>query len=204
MKNFYKNKHFAIFQNSFCDWETGELLSPIQTQNYTVLQVAELHYNNAFIIKKHLQRCDLELIFPMTNGLFCSINGKEEKVYKHEIHLSFKGDKHEISSRIGCRFQSLAINFTPESENLLTSLRQSSTISRKKYIPDLAPYFKSIITEFLSTEQPFFLQSLDSLITSVLVGLARGDKALSYPFFSLTAPDLHNYIDDNFLDICSL
>jgi hypothetical protein len=45
MKNFYKTQHSYIFENFFCNWETGELVSPIRLQNYVVVQVAELYYN---------------------------------------------------------------------------------------------------------------------------------------------------------------
>ena len=206
MKNFYKSNHFAIFDHSFCDWNTGELLSPLQTQNYTVLQVAELYYNNAFYIKSHLQHCDLEITFPTTNGLSCTTDGKEEKLRKHETYLSFKGDKHEASSRSGCRFQTFAVNFkTPESQALFSALQQSFRINRKRYSPDLAHFFTSIISEFLSANQTFFLQNLDSLITMILVRIARANQSplISLPIMTYPLDILH-YIDEHFLDICSL
>lgn len=206
MKNIYKGEHSVIFQNSFCDWQTGELLSPIQTQNYTVVQVAELYYNNAFCIRSHLQHCDLEITFPTTNGLFCLTDEKAEKLRKHEVYLSFKGDKHEVSSRLGCRFQTFAVNFTtPESQALLTALKQCFYASRNRYSPDVAHFFTAIISEFLATEQLFFLQNLDSLITAILVRLARTEHAPQSPLSMQTTPsDILHYIDEHFLDIYSL
>ncbi len=206
MKNFYKSEHSVIFQNSFCDWQTGELLSPIQTQNYTVVQVAELYYNNAFCIRSHLQHCDLEITFPTTNGLFCVTDDNSEKLRKHEVYLSFRGDKHEVSSRLGCRFQTFAVNFTtPESQALFAALKQNFSQDRKRYSPDLAHFFTAILAEFLSSEQAFFLQNLDSLITSILVRLARTEQPSQTTFSIQTTPsDILHYIDEHFLDICSL
>lgn len=207
MKNFYKTERSFIFENSFCNWETGELLSPIQTQNYAVVQVAELYYNNAFCIRGHLQHCDLEITFPTTNGLSCATGDKAEKMRKHEAYLSFRGDIHEVSSRYGCRFQTFAVNFTnPANKALLHSLKQRFAHNRKRHCPDLAHFFTAIIGEFLSAEQDFFAQSLDGSITAVLVRLARTDGQPSQKVLStqITPDDILHYIDGRFLDICSL
>ena len=205
MKNFYKSEHSFIFQNDFCDWETGELLSPIQTQNYTIIQVAELYYNNAFSIQDHIQYCDLEITFPTKNGLNCATENRVEKLRKFEVYLSFKGEKHQLNSRLGCRFQTIALNFTnPKSKELLYSLRERFLENRKLYIPDLSHFLAAIIDEFISTDA-FFLQSLDGLITAVLVRLTR-HKNLSITLLSnkITPTDIYQYIDKHFLDICSL
>ncbi len=207
MKNFYKTQHSFVFENSFCDWETGALLSPIQLQNYEVLQVAELYYNNAFHINNHLQHCDLEVTFPTTNGLFCQTDERLEKLRKHEAYLSFKGEKHLLFSRVGCRFQTFAVNFTnPQSQELFRLLKQRFLQNRKQVCPQLAHYFTAIIGEFLSTKQDFFAQSLESLITTVLVNLVR--KEVPAPQEKLatktTTDDILQYIDAHFLDICSL
>lgn len=207
MKNFYKTEHSVVFENSFCDWETGELLSPIQTQNYMIVQVAELYYNNAFCIGEHFQYNDLELTFPTTNGLSCATDGEKDKLQKHEIYLSFKGDRHELTSRYGCRFQAFAINFiSPASKALFQTLKERFCKNKKHYSPDAAPFFTAIISEFLAAEQPFFLQNLDSLITSVLVRLARAKTPTSDTVLStqITASDIRHHLDARFLDICSL
>lgn len=206
MKTFNKSNHFVIFKNDFCDWDTGELLSPIQTQNYTVIQVAELYYNNAFSYPSHLQHCDLEVSFPTTNGLFCATNGKKEKLQKYEIYLSFRGEQHEVYSRSGCRFQTFAVNFkTPEGKAVLADLRQRFSSDRKRYSPELATFFTAVVAEFLSEEQPFFLQKLDSLITLIFVNIARTEIALNVEFSLKTNPsDILRYIDEHFLELYSL
>ena len=207
MKNYYKTEHSFIFENSFCNWETGELLSPVQTQNYTIVQVAELYYNNSFYIREHLQRCDLEITLPTTNGLSCATNGKSEKLRKHEAYLSFKNDKHELSSRLGCRFQTFAINFTGEvNKGLLNRLKELFKSNPKRYSPELSHFFTAIIGEFLSPDREFFHQSLDGLITEILVRLARTQPAEEQEKLSTkTTPELLlNYLDNHFLEVCSL
>ena len=207
MKNFYKTERSFVFENSFCNWETGELLSPVQTQNYAIVQVAELYYNNAFCIRGHLQHCDLEITFPTTNGLSCATDNEAEKLRKHEAYLSFRGDIHEVASRYGSRFQTFAVNFTSnENKALLFSLKQRFAQSRKRYSPDLSPFFTAIIGEFLSAEQEFFLQNLDGLITTVLVRLARAEDLPAQTALSpqATPNTILQYLDNRFLDICSL
>lgn len=70
MKNVYRTHEALLFKNDFVDWITGKLLDPIETQNYFILQVAECNYNNSFSTNEHIQHCDLEITFPVTNSLF--------------------------------------------------------------------------------------------------------------------------------------
>lgn len=206
MKNIYKTERSVIFANDFCDWKTGELQSPVQTQNYSIVQVAECYHNNVFCIQGHLQHCDLEITFPTTNGLSCATNGKQEKLLNHEAYLSFKGDIHALSSRYGCRFQTIAVNFTgTENRTILTALKKRFFNDRKRYAPDLSHFITAIIGEFVSAERTFFLQNLDSLITAVCVHLARTKETTALALSAkMTPSDILQYLDQHFLDICSL
>ncbi len=207
MKNYLKTENSVIFKNDFCDWKTGELLSPIVTENFTLIQVAELYYNNAFSIDSHVQRCDLELTFPTTNGLFCQTDNKIEKVGKYQVYLSFRGDNHSLFSRNGCRFQAVAINFSNEySKKLLSAIINNHSNERLLFLPDLSRNFSAIINEFLQEENEFFSYNLDAQIISILVKLARNEKSLKPENFlqKLTPADLINYLDLHYLDICSL
>lgn len=85
MKNVYRTHEALLFKNDFVDWITGKLLDPIETQNYFILQVAECNYNNSFSTNEHIQHCDLEITFPVTNSLFCATNGVCEQVNKNEV-----------------------------------------------------------------------------------------------------------------------
>ena len=206
MKNFYKTQHSIIFQEDFCNWETGELLSPIETQNYTIVQVAELYYNNAFKINNHVQFCDLEITFPITNGLTCSTYDVLDKLQKHEFYLSFKGDRHSLFSRNGARFQTFAINF--KNQNSIELLNKITAIFKEKnrlFMPNLSHFFTALIGEFLSVKQEFFIQRIDGLITEILVLIARMGKSVNANLTPDKNPeDFKNYIDEHFLDICSL
>ena len=207
MKNIYKSGNSLFFRNDFCNWETGELLSPIETQNYFIVQVTECYYNNSFIIKEHKQYCDLEITFPTTNGLSCSTNGKYEHVNKNEPYLSFRNENHEVASRNGCRFQTIAINFKDGPcfalfEELRTKFKDIRTFSPS----DIARTFTVIFAEFLNSA-PFFTYNLDCSITALLIKLLRfGNEQPNEKMLPSEEmlPEIINYIDSHFLDICSL
>ena len=204
MKNFYKTQQSIVFQEDFCNWETGELVSPIETQNYTIIQVAELYYNNAFEKKEHVQFCDLEITFPITNGIICSTNGVSDKLLKHEIYLSFKGENHLLFSRNGARYQTFAINFK-NSTLILSKLKTLFSSNKGFLMPSLSHYFTSLIGEFLSVEKEFFLERVDGLITEILVSIARAGNTVNAVLTIEKSPeDYLNYLDEHFLDIYSL
>ena len=207
MKRFYKDNHSIIFQNDFCNWSTGELLSPIETQNYFIVQVTESYYNNSFIITPHKQYCDLEITFPTTNGLFCGTGKDLIQLNKYESYLSFRDEQHQIYSKNGCRFQTLAVNFkTSYYCDLFDKLRKKSIEEKKFHILNLENLFSSVIAEFLNADE-FSAYNLDSTITKIIVKLLRSEKQ-PLPVNDLSPssilPELINYIDQNFLNICSI
>lgn len=208
MKKIYLNDSSLIFQNAFFDISTGTLLSPIETQNYVIVQVAESYYNSSFRIDNHIQHCDLELTFPLTDSLICSTNKISDNLKKHETYISFKGDKHSLSSRQSCRFQTLAINFkNGPCFALFDKIKENFSLERKVFLSDIASFLSSVIAEFVSPNAPFFLNNLDSLITGILVCLARfGETTERVNVLSTEEklPIIINYIDSHFLDIKSL
>ena len=110
MKNIYRSKDAIIFKNEFQDFETGRLLSPVETAHYTVIQVADSYYGARFAISPHKQYCDLEVTLPLSGGLLCATHGVWKRLSKHEAYFNFAGDVHALQSARGCRFQTLAIN----------------------------------------------------------------------------------------------
>lgn len=207
MKSLVRDRHSVIFRNDFCDWRSGELVSPVETQNYIIVQVAECFYNTAFAIHSHPQLCDLELTFPITGGLFCTADGVREAVRKYEVYSSFRGEAHALSGRNSCRFQTLAVNFKEgPCSPLLEELRARAEAGRVLAPTDAARFFTAIVGEFLGSDA-LFAHNLDCSITALLVALLRaggapaGGEALT-PRAAL--PDIINYIDAHFLDICSL
>ncbi len=207
MKKILRNESSIIFKDEFVDFETGKLLSPVETQNYTVIQVADSYYGSRFCIEKHRQHCDLELTFPLGNGLSCANNEKWQKLNKYDVYLSFKGDFHTLESNTGCRFQTLAINAKEGSKNLFDAIAKQFDKKRTCNMQDLSNLFTAIISEFVSEDSPFSDIYLDSLITSVLVKLLRGDKynkKTDILSTEETLPAILNYIDSHFLDIYSL
>ena len=208
MKYFINEQDRKIFQNRFYDLETEELLCPIETQNYTIVQVAQSYYNGGFLIEDHNQFCDLELTFSHINGLLCATGGVFENVDKNQLYLSLKGDVHSLKSRKSARFQTLAINFKDgPCLPLLSAIMENSKDQRTFYMPAVFSALTEMLTECRLTDAQFSRNYLDSLITSVLVKIARhGDDAPPEEILScdekLSA--IAGYIDTHFLQICSL
>jgi len=197
-----------IFDNAFCDFRTGQLLAPIETQNYVIVQVTESYYRNSFQVNKHLQHCDFELTFPLTNGLSCAADDIWVCTDKHMCYLSFGEESHALAGPKGSRFQTLALNVKEGPHRQLFCTVQAAFHARRVcLLPDLSTPLSSIIAEFLTPDAPFSGILLDSLITDILVKLAR---------FSMDAPKqspistddklpaIINYIDSNVLTLHSL
>jgi len=207
MKKIVRNENSVIFTDDFVDFETGDLLSPIETQNYTIIQVADSYYGSHFCIDRHKQHCDLELTFSLGNGLLCAEGDNWQKLNKFDVYLSFKSDLHTLKSTAGCRFQTLAINVKKDSKELFDTITKEFDKKRVSNIQELSGLLTTIISEFVSDDLPFSLTFLDSLITSVLVQLVRGEKySKKTDVLSTgeTMPSILNYIDSHFLDIYSL
>ena len=207
MKKIVRNENSVIFTDDFVDFETGELLSPIETQNYTIIQVADSYYGSHFCIDKHKQHCDLELTFPLGNGLLCAESDNWQNLNKLDVYLSFKGDLHTLKSTAGCRFQTLAIDVKENSRELFDKIVKQFNKKRASNIQELSILLTEIISEFVSDDLPFSLTFLDSLITSVLVRLIRGEKynkKTDILSTGETMPAILNYIDSHFMDIYSL
>ena len=208
MKYIIKTHDQRIFQNRFFDFKTKEPLSPIETQNYTIMQVAESNYTHGFSIDNHRQFCDLELTFSYTNGLLCAANDVYETVDKHGLYLSFKGESHALKCRRRSRFQTLAINIKDgPCTALLTAIQEKAKAGRTFYLADIAACLSELIAEFTRSDAPFFESNLDSLITSALVKLTRQGMTEileEIPSYDLNVSSVKNYIDTHFLQILSL
>ena len=207
MKKIVRNESSVIFTDEFVDFETGELFSPIETQNYTIIQVADSYYGSHFCIDKHKQHCDLEVTFPLGNGLLCADGDNWQKLNKFDVYLSFKGDLHTLKSTAGCRFQTLAIDIKDDSKELFDIIVKQFNNKRVSNIQELSSLLTAIISEFMSEDLPFSKVYLDSLITSVLIGLIRGEKySKKTDVLSTgeTMPAILNYMDSHFMDIYSL
>lgn len=208
MKYIIKNQDRHIFQNRFYDFDTENLLSPIETQNYSIIQVAQSYYNHGFTLKDHHQVCDLELTFSHMNGLLCATNGVYERVDKHKLYLSFHADIHALQSRSSARFQTLAINVKEgPSRAMLSAIQEKAQQQRTFYVPDIFDCLSRILSEFKLSDAVFFENNLDCLITSVLVKLARygAEETLAeIPSYDEKLSAMKDYIDARFLQLYAL
>jgi AraC-like DNA-binding protein len=201
----YKDKRSFIVQNAFVDFKTGELLSPIETEHYTVVQVAQSYFIGGFESNTHRQLCDLEITLAVTGALFSSANGKEERVQKGEAYLSFRGEAHGMCAKASCRFLTLAVNIKEGMRPLLEALTERFSSERTLALSsDAAVLLSRIADEFSGERRPFFEEYLDALIGELLIALARPEAPASFASVeedSIAA--IMNYIDGNYLSICS-
>lgn len=208
MKNIYKNENSIVFKNEYLNFETGETLSPVETQNYTVIQIADSYYSSSFRIEKHRQKCDLEITYPLNTGLWC-VDGRDKcKLNKYDAYISLKDDIHMLYSDKSCRFQTLAFNIKNDyGLEMYYRIRDNLSQSKNRYCPGIAPVMAEVISEFLSYDEILGKNYLDSLITNILVKLLRNKEDIkSVDILSADdlLPAIVNYIDTHFLEITSL
>ena len=198
----------VLFKNDFLDYSSGQLLSPIETQNYYLLQSADSYYLNDCNVGLHTQYCDLELTYVLYGSLRSYANNSEEKVEKGEVYLSFRGEKHLVESKTATRFQTLAINFKPgkETAKIYDSLVEKYRNSSRKFKINISSQMTAILGEFIAEDLPFKTVQLDAIISEILIILLRGESEQKGKFYDTKdlLPDLINYIDNNFLSILTL
>lgn len=208
MKKIYRNENSIILKNELQDFETGQLLSIGETQNFVIIQIADSFFKNHFCTPAHKQYCDLEITYSLTNGLFCSTDGERQKVGKNEVYLSYKGDIHELSSTKGCRFKTVAVNVkNGMCSELFKKVKSNFANNRKCNMQEISDIMSNIVSEFSLENIPFSKELIDSLITQMLVKLARIGCIIPEVDILSTAEALAsivNYIDSNFLDIYSV
>ena len=206
MGHIYKDKKSLIVQNNFVDWRTGELVSPVETADFTVVQVAESYFIGGFETKAHTQPCDVELTIPLIGSLSSFANEICERVEKNGVYISFKGEKHRLFSKSSCRLLTIAVNFKKSRYPILSEIRKQ--FSKTRTIPNGDPLSISsrIAAEFSPEARPFFEFYINALLNELFINLLRGantENLVSVPHSEECLPEIINYIDCNFLNICS-
>lgn len=208
MKKIYRNKDSIVFANELQDFESGRYLPIAETQNFVIIQVADSYFGNSFLTPDHRQECDLEITYSLTNRLFCSTDGVEQKVGRNEAYLSYRGDVHGLSSVRGCRFKTLAFDIKEGPyTKLFEKVKEDFKTERKCGKKEISDIISLIISEISADEVPFSLEMADSLIVRVLVELARSE--VSVPQIDVMSaneilPSVMNFIDSNFTEIYSV
>ncbi len=203
MQRVDKNKRYTILQNTFLDFQTGDLLSPIETAGYTVVQVAQSYFIGGFETHAHRQLCDLEITLPITGSLVSAADEREERVENGAAYFSFRGEMHRLYAKSSCRFLTLAINFKESTAPLFSAVRTRFLSRRVQKNADRAALLPRIAAEFSEERPPFFEMQLDALISELLISLLRAETAAPPVRPAEWLTEVANYMDCNFLSICS-
>ena len=209
MNNVILNDDSVIFQNRYFDIYTGELIAPIETPNYTVVQVAESYYLSKFEIAQHRQICDLEITLPLTNGIECQIDDQTFKMDKGEASLTFLRQSRRLYGKKSVRFQTLAFNFRDGScSQLRAELERKKAKGISTFTDDISKQMLQIISEFTKEPLPYFALQLDALITEILIILNRSGQTAKLTEFNCTEllPRIINFLDNHYLqaDVLSI
>ena len=206
MARIHRDKRSLIVDSTFVNWKTGELVSPVETDDYTVIQVAESCFIGGFETGAHRQLCDLEMTLVLTGSLISSADGRYEKVEKNSAYLSFRGEMHSLYSKTSCRFLTLAVNFKESSSDIYTAARDGFLSARTQKNADPLSVLPRIASEFTRTGRAHFQKYLNALITELLVSLLRetdeNEKMTKQTTDELIL-SIADYIDANYLKICS-
>ena len=85
MNTIRKKANTITISNHFWDCSAGLPTAPVETQNYIIIQVAESYYKNHFSTPGHLQSCDLELTYALTNGLTSPLTNRRKRWIKMSV-----------------------------------------------------------------------------------------------------------------------
>lgn len=207
MKSRLTTAKSIIFKNEYADCMRGEIFSPLTTQNYRILQIADSYYLSDFSIDMHRQICDIELTYSIFGTLTTLSDGNPSRLERGDVHISYRGEIHSLYSKSSSRFQTLAVDIPEDSAAyplLLEIQKKHKSPQNRVRRVKIGALMTEIISEFMS-DKPYRDVSVDALITSVLVKLVRGDDAEeSYTPERNVMPDILNYIDNNYLDITTL
>ncbi len=211
MRNLTKNETGFVFQNLFLNTKTGESISPVITENYELLQVADSYFVRRRECSEHHQHCDIELTYSLYSELTSSADGIECRLGKQDAYISLRGEKHGIRSKSRSRYQTLAVNAKSDNAKRLISdicKKFEDKKSRAIHIPEIASGMTDIVSEFIADDAPHSLMLIDAAITSVLVAILRSSKDGASARLDISnkelMPNLLNYIDDNFLTVSKI
>lgn len=207
MEKIKLEENAILFQNKLFS-DNGDLLNPINTQNYQIIQLADSFYLSEFNIDKHLQFCDIEITLVVYNKMQISTNKVFEEVKQEEVYLSFKNDIHALKSKEKCRFITLAFNVNKNSpcNNLYKRLLENNydLKARKIVCKSIIDSLYKIVNEFHNPQKEFKEIYLDSLVTLVLSSIVKADYLPNLAVYSEQknlVPKIFNYIDTHFLEI---
>lgn len=211
MKKITKNPTGIIVENNFIDFSTAELLSPVNTQNYFIIQVADSYYSTRFNGSNHKQHCDIEITYTAYNKCECVTDGITSVCKKNYAYLSFYGETHAVKNRNFCRFLTVAFNVKKDSPIypvFLKIRKEYSDISKRLiFSPELEQFISRIVSDFNTETEGEIAIFTDCFITAMLLTILKREKPLNSAtsFHKDELPSMiTEYIDENYKSILSL
>lgn len=197
--------------SSRIDFSTGELHSPLETQNYFIVQIVDTYMTRSETIRAHRQFCDIEITYVRRNSMTCSTNNTDCKVAKNDCYLSIRDDEHSLFTLSGCRFQTVAFNIKPDSPcaKLMDMIRADYGASDRRLFKEL--YIDNELNDIIDSvnnESPLYPIICDAGITRILTKLCEYKLIERFSEERITSkdllPEIILYIDNNLLNIRSL
>ena len=210
MREIIKNERHLVVENRFFDFEKLVMLSPIETQNYQIIQVTDSYYTATCNIALHTQPCDLEITYMLYNKATYTADEHKGRMQKNEVSLLFRDEAHAITSTNICRFQTLAFNVKRESPcyPLFETVKEYYFPYEKRTMPlaEIEPLLAALLSDFSLENAPHIELLLDCTITNILVKLLRQTARTAEATIPQKEilPNIMAFLDENFLKIVSL
>lgn len=204
-------KKYFSYNKPYYNFNTGEYLNPVKTQNYKIIQIADHLYSNAWEVENHLQMCDVELTFISSGKAEISTDDNFLKCGQGENYISFKGEKHCLKSNFTCRFLTLALDVNENSpcKKLLCKLKEvyPNKKSRKAFLPDAERTILATFSELERAEKSrseIDIIALDGAITQTLTLILRQEEKLLNSGNENLVREMISFIDEHYLNLYSL
>ncbi|MDD6981479.1 MAG: AraC family transcriptional regulator [Clostridia bacterium] len=188
----------STYRYHFDNIMTGQ---PIDTGNFSIIQIGDLMCENDTIVEEHVQIADLEISYISEGGGMFSVDGVSLPVGRDDVHLCFRGERHKIDAAASdtLRYYYFALNINEHSKygDIFREIQQkyASANDRIQHMPFLLPNLTNMLSE-MSQYTRFSAEMLESYIIEILVLIYRNNLT-DHHMYRLSTADLKKSLVDN-------
>lgn len=179
MSNLKSEQNLLKFDNTFYDFATHNLVDPILTENFEIVQAVDSHYFSAFNIGTHTQYCDIELTCSLLGEVECITGEQGYFLQNGDCHICFRGESHTLQTQNACRFQTLAFNVRSDSK-YNTILQEFTRRNHQgfcvKESEQLSRLIGDAVFSFYNFDGRLSVLQLECLLGLILITLLRGEE----------------------------